>query len=77
MEHAQTPSTTEKFVASVILLGMLALVVFGIYAAFAYWLIPLRDANMRAFYQSCVERGGLITEGGLGPSCVGVRTPAE
>ena len=47
----------------------------GLYAL-GDWLIESQHANTRAFYASCVARGGLITEGGInGRMCVGVKTP--
>jgi hypothetical protein len=75
MSHELPDMTaTDKVVGAVILAVFAAVIAFGIYAMFAYWLEPWREAKVRAWYQECVERGGTITEG-FGTSCVGVKTP--
>jgi hypothetical protein len=69
-----TFTTRAKVIRTSVLITLAAVFAFGLYALFAYWLEPLREANVRSLYQECVERGGTITEG-FGISCVGVKTP--
>jgi hypothetical protein len=75
MEDAQAPTFADKVIGASVLVVLVGLVIFGIYAAFAYWLVPWKDEVWRAKYADCVARGGTITEGGFsGPQCVGVKT---
>jgi hypothetical protein len=74
MDEAFT--TRDKVIGTSFLLVLVALIAFGIYAAFTFWLEPWREARVRAMYQECVDRGGTITEH-FGIVCVGVKTPPE